>query len=631
MITSDKRDNIDRQLVDIAINTRPKAGESVFNTVGGLPFDPTAPPDDTSDTVVIAPNLLDNSDFDFSKDGYVNNPTVGGDAAQECYNWYRQRFIKVTDIVISGAPTPTANAASGPFKSSYSYPMDFVLLNGNTGGAALVGTLTRVSDTQATLSVSAQNDIPSGGVLWFGTTLAENSTNAVKASGHSTFAANEGANDIIPRWDKTNGWLEIGSDNDDRFDLACPLALNYVRPGLIYYFRCIVKLRSGASTGSDIRLSAGIWDATSAQKRFLESSNMDLSVTPVGTTGATTYKYVVLGDLDDGTTVISDVVTITNGNASLSTSNYNRLVWENATGIIRFRIYREVGGVVKRIFTITNGGHDYNDYGTDEGETPVALPTAGTTRPIAYKVSSAFNPSADGWASVNVQLEIPASYDTANTTGKQWLRVAVEGTCGSERMVLIDRIMLSTSNGGWQRSARDLAKIANQNPSSLPSGSDQGTTGIGPRCFPADTPIFICDYDGSNIREINIGDAKRGMLVLSGSMRPNMIKKVRPGRTTEMVSCVLSNGISFRCTPSERFITSRADVKGTRIDRLTLGDEILCWNNGRVEKATIEQMTLSETDEEVFTLSLTPQKTFVVGVSNGCGAIAHNRKFEGDF
>lgn len=593
-----------------------------------LPFDPNAPPDVVTDQLVIAPNYIDNSDFDFSKDGYINSPMVGGDDAEELYNFYRQRFIKVTDVVVSGSPTATINAASAPFSSSYSYPMNFVLLNGKTGGEALSGTLTRVSDTQATLSVNAENDITDG-VLWFGTALAESSTNAIKASSHSTFAT-ETANTIIPRWDKTNGWVELGSNTADRFDVATPLPVNFIRGGITYYFRGIVAKRSGASLGDPIRLSIGIWDATSGQDRFLESSNFDLSVAVVGTTGSTTYSYVVLGDLDDGTTIISDVVTITNGNATLSASNYNRLTWQNKTGILRFRIYRETGGVAKRVFTITNGGGDYNDYGTDEGETLGSLPTASVVRPIAYKVTEGtFNPGDTGWIPVLIPIEIPSTYNTSNTTGKQWLRIGVEGAAGDARLILLDRIMLSVSDGGWQRSARDFNRILNQNPSSLPTETDQGDTGIG-RCFPLDTLILVCDADGTNIREMPIGEVDKGMFVVAGSRKINRVQDILPGVSSALTTIVLSNGVTIRCTPSERFITSRADHNGTPISSLTLGDEIMCWNNGRVEKATIECYVTAPESVDIRTLVLHPGHLFVVGVQNGLGAIAHNRKADVD-
>jgi hypothetical protein len=617
MISTDRNSEIERQRLVIAINSH-GAQESL--SVSILPYDPNASPDADTSTQVIAPNYVDNSDFDFSKDGYLNNPLTGGDAAHECYNFYRQRFIKITDLVATAAGTGVSSA-SNPFSSSYTYPMDFVLLNGSSGGAALSGTLARVSDSTATLSAAAANNLTDG-LMWIGETLAESSAKALKSSVHSLYAANEGTNARMPRWDKTNGWSEMGSDTQENFDLACPLPINLVRGGLRFYIRVYVSLRAGAATVSPIRLSAGVFDATTGQQRFIESSNLTLDYSVVGATGATTYKYKVIADLDDGTEIESDELTINTGNAVLSSTNYNRLTWTNATGILNFRIYREVGGVIKRVFTIRNGSRDFNDYGTDEGETPVSLPTASQRRPIAYAVSPEFNPAGENvWQWVTITLDIPQTYDTSLTTGKQWLRIGIEGECGDERMLLVDRVMFSTSNGGWQRSARDLALIANQNPSSLPTSTTQGF----PNCFTLDTPVIVCESDGSNMREMSIGETDVGMYVFSGATRVHRIVKIKDSEAKSIINCTLSNGVKFRCSPSERFITSRADHKGTRIDNLTYGDSILCWTNGRVSSETIEEYVIIHKPETVRTLSLKGGHTFVAG-----GAIAHNNKDPND-
>lgn len=624
MIGSKKNTEIERQRLEIAINTR-RPGITDSDLI--LPYDPTNTPDDEDGEIqVIAPNWLDNSDFDFSKSSYLNDPPIPGDTNHECYNFYRQRFVKLTDVAAT-ATSVTVSSAAGKFKSSYTYPMDFVLLNGKTSGEALSGTLTRVNDNTATLSVASDNNLTNG-VMWFGDALAESAARALKASSHSLYAANEGTLDIIPRWDKTNGWAEIGSDvAADDWDIATPLPLNFIRGGITYYFKFIVSQRAGTTSGNLIRFFAGIWDATATQKRFLESSNFDLSISPVGTTGSTSYEYVVIADLDDGTTVMSDVVTVANGNAVLSTTNYNRLTWENAAGVLNFRIYRRVAGVVKRIFTIRNGGHDYNDYGTDEGETPVSLPTASGVRPIVYRVSGEYDLNAPGsWRVVTLKLEIPSTYNTSQTTDKQWLRFGIEGHPATERLVMLDRVMLSTSNGGWQRSARDLNKILNQNPDSNPGGG-QGNTGIG-TCFVLNTQVIVCDRDGQNMRQMEIGDiVPHEHYVFSGARKVYKVVGVKDGVTNEIISITLDNGIGFECTPSEKFITSRADKKGTRIDDLSIGDEILCYDNGKVATAKIAIYKILVGDKKrVRTLTLKGGHVFVVTNGEMKGALAHNEK-----
>jgi hypothetical protein len=627
------QNDIDYQRLQIAINSR--TGGSSDETRGRrtLPYDPSAPPDDTSTTVVLAQNSLDNSDFDYSKLDYTG--AGAGDDAYECYNFYRQRFIKEIDVVTTAASN-VVTSASSPFKSTYTYPMDFVLLNGGASGVALVGYINRngadnsaklFSDVGLTTPLNVTPTLAAA-VLWFGTSLAENSTNALKSSAHSTFAANEGTNTIIPRWMRTEGWVELGSNAADHFDIATPLPINFVRAGLTLWFRCIVSQRSGTSGTGPVRVSAGIWDATTARQRFLESSNLDLSAAAVGTTGATSYDYVVLADLDDGRTIVSDTATVANGNASLSTSNYNRLTWQNASGVIRFRIYRKVGGVTKRIFTITNGNHDYNDYGSDEGETPASLPTAGEQRPIAYAVSGQFDPEEIGdgtWMTVLIAISVPETYDSSTTTGKQWLRFQIEGNTHDERMVLLDRVSLSTSNGGWNRSARDLNRIATGNPSSQPpDGGGQGDGGIGDGgCFVLKTPIVRCDQNGENQREVEIGsitleDVSRGYYVFAAN-RVRRVRRFRDSQTKTLVHCILSNGVGWTCSMSQKFVTASSDLRGTRIDALTLGDTVQGWDRDRVTSERIVFYEFEDLDEPsmVRTLSLAGGKTFIAGSLTG--------------
>lgn len=630
MISAGKNKNLDRQQTEIAINTRrPPSTDRV--PPGRLPYDPNAAPDDANTTIVIAPNYVDNSDFDFSKNGYV--ASGAGDDDYECFNFYRQRFIKVTDLVTTAASN-TVTSASNPFKSTFTYPMDFVLLNGGVAGVALSGFLDRnAADGSAKLYSDAGLMTPlnvtltlADAVLWFGDSLAENAANALKFAGHSLYAANEGTLDIIPRWDRVHGWSEIGSDiTTDSWDIATPLPINFIRAGVTYHFRVLISQRAGTTAGDPVRFYFGIWDATSGQARFLESSNLDLTVGTAGTSGATTYKYRVIADLDDGTEIMSDEVTITTGNASLSTTHYNRLTWENAAGVLNFRIYRETGGVVKRIFTIRNGGHDYNDYGTDEGETPASMPVTSVVRPIAYKVSPEFSLSGEGvWQSALLEVEIPSTYDSSATTGRQWLRIGIEGLASEERIFLLDRVMLSPSNGGWQRSARDLTLIQTVAPTSTPpDDGGQGGGGIDdpPSCFVMDTPMLVCERDGSAMREIEIGslgaDELIGMFVFSGGNRVFKIDGVKDGWTDRVVACRLASGVTWECSPSERFITSKLDKKGTLITELTFGDEISGWNETKTLNSPIVGYKITNKRVKVRTLILKGGKTFCIGRRTG--------------
>jgi hypothetical protein len=370
---------IERQRLRLEINRN--AGTQDVPVISQLP---SGGPDDTTGTTGLIDNLIDNSDFDFSKDGYTNAVPAGGDIAQECYNFYRNRLIRVGDVVATNG-SPTINSALGKFDAAYTYPMSFVLYGaGGSTGETLSGTLTRVSNTQATLSTNALASLTDA-ILWFGDTLGETAAQALKATAHSLFAANEGTNLNIPRWDRVNGWVEIGSDTDERWSLDTQFAQNVIRPGLPMFAIAIIKQRDTAASMPDgCKVCFGCWDATAAQNRWIEGENFDLTVTPVGTTGATSVSYKAIGILSDGSEIESDVVTITNSNAVLSASNYNRLTWTNAPGILDFTIYRLMGGVYHRVFTITNGANDYNDTGGFEAVVG-SFPTTNQTKAIAYR------------------------------------------------------------------------------------------------------------------------------------------------------------------------------------------------------------------------------------------------------
>lgn len=621
---------------------------------------PTTAPDDTEIDVVIAPNEIDNSDFDFSKDGYTNSTPAGGDIASECFNFFRQRFIRITDAAITSG-TSALTSASNLFKASYTYPMDFVLLGGKADGSALSGTLTRVTDGAATLSLNSETDI-AGGIMWFGEALAEGASTALKASAHSLFAANEGMFAVIPRWDKTNGWVEIGSNTDDKFDIALPLPINIVRSGLKFHFRVILARRTGSAANTNpLTFALGVWDNTAGQKRFLEAGNFDLTVTkvnPDSLPASTTYKYKVIAVTNEGFQIESDTVTLTNAADVLSARHYNRLTWKNVVGIQKFHIERELAGVVKRIFTITNGTNAYNDFGGDDGPTLPGFTTTGDgSRAIAYTEKQFTLGDEDEWFEVSGEVYIPSSYDMSATTGKQWIRLMIFGTITDVRQVLLDRVMFSLGNGGWNRSIRDRNRIASQNPDSSPTGSNQGDTGI--NCLAEYVPVEIFSEKWHRVGRLPVKMTEKGQFTDSGGsrlMKPNRIVRNKRGLADTIVRVTYKNGIWFDCTPSERIITSRADKKGTMLEHLFVGDEALAKIDEIYQSTEIESYEIlllngkivTENADELFlnalcfdeaanrhlmpvhTLKLTHGKIFTGGflpedASTG-GALFHNRK-----
>jgi hypothetical protein len=603
-------------------------------------FAAPAPPDEGEVVPNMGVNYIDNSDMDFSTDAYLNAVPVGDDTADECFNFYRQRFIRLTDAELSNASV-NLDSVSAPFSASYTYPMPFFALSAGTSEKALVGTITRVSDTRATMSAASQADITDG-IVFFGETYAETAAKALKSSDHSLFAA-ETANDSIPRWDETAGQAEIGGDGADNFDLAIPLPFNLATRGLDFFFSVNMKLRSGAAADNPMILYLGVYDTTAGNEKFLEADNFDLSVFYFGTAGTKTYECVVIGTFFNGEQVASDVVTVTNVSDTLDADNYLDWNWENAPRVLDFALYRKdtATGDIVRVFTIYNGETRFFDKNTEGEETVLTFPTAPARREYAYAESLPFIPTAE-FRRIPIYFRVPPTYLQSATTARQILRIGLYNHAANDtRPLVIDRVLLTLPpQSVWNRSSRDLERVQTTAPT---SGDPDGNQGGGYFCFTGRNAIFIKRKPSDEWQRIDICDAERGMWIYNGR-DADRITDVKIGYAKDLYRVELANDITLECTASERFITSPSDRRGTPLDRLTPGNAIQTVvggmsYQGKIKK--IERKTYLEA-QKVYTLSLLRDKIFVVGDYRPrwwknpidrikrpiAGALAHNRKFQ---
>lgn len=101
-----------------------------------------------------------------------------------------------------------------------------------------------------------------------------------------------------------------------------------------------------------------------------------VSVTNIGSAGATTYGYRVSAINSVGETLASSTVVTTTGNASLTGSNYNRVSWTRVIGATGYKVYGRTSGSELLMATVTTALH-YDDTGaaTPSG----ALPSSNTT------------------------------------------------------------------------------------------------------------------------------------------------------------------------------------------------------------------------------------------------------------
>lgn len=102
------------------------------------------------------------------------------------------------------------------------------------------------------------------------------------------------------------------------------------------------------------------------------------TVTPQGTTGATTYSYKVVAMHRQGQTAASSAGSTTTGNASLSSTDFNRITWTAVAGATAYRVYRTVGGATTGQIGIVGAVTQFDDTGlTADATTAPSVNTAG--------------------------------------------------------------------------------------------------------------------------------------------------------------------------------------------------------------------------------------------------------------
>lgn len=110
-----------------------------------------------------------------------------------------------------------------------------------------------------------------------------------------------------------------------------------------------------------------------------------LVVTPTGTTGATSYTYTIAPLTSTGGVgpAIATVTTAT-GNATLTSSNYNRLTWSIGGGVVAYAIYGSTSGCTTTcpLLAVVAGGA-FNDIGAGAVAGPDWVPTTNPASSLA--------------------------------------------------------------------------------------------------------------------------------------------------------------------------------------------------------------------------------------------------------
>lgn len=471
------------------------------------------------------------------------------------------------------------------------------------------------------------------------TALVKSAANALKGTGHSLFAANEGTDLDIPRWDVVNGQIELGGITNF-YDLVYQLPNELVFPGLVFYLQFEAQLRTSTPMPSNLQFFAALYDNTIGQQKVIEGGNFTITGDIFGTPGSRSIEYQVRAKTDSGEEAISNTLAFANAPDTFTQNNHPRINFRGAPGFIEFEIYRkEVASSTFVLQYVVRNAIEgtYFDVGNEPVRVVSSFPGVSATPPRAYAKTRTFQPGSitgAGFVRHTLTIQVPTTYNSSLTgAGMQWLRLGLVGATTDARQILIRRIGLSLGDGGWSRSANDVREGAHSTRTSTaassPSGGSGTGTGVPPSpgsggCVLLDSLVTVYDeffvVKQITLRELQSKCLKEGIYCFSAGAIGGRVLSIKQSYASRILHIESSGGLKISATHNHPFITNPFDIAGTPASQLKVGDEIIA-----VGKEIAPQRIVSITEEF---------GDFVVGIpvldgSHICvlnGFVSHNVK-----
>lgn len=143
-----------------------------------------------------------------------------------------------------------------------------------------------------------------------------------------------------------SSWTQIGSDT---WTADTNMNMLQVRNN-VYFFNGTEKIRY--SDGSTITSFTTL------------TTPVGLTVAAQGTTGSTAYSYRISAFNSVGETLACVAVAISNGNATIDTTNYNKLDWTATAGATGYNVYGRTATGIGETYLATVYTNKYNDTAT---------------------------------------------------------------------------------------------------------------------------------------------------------------------------------------------------------------------------------------------------------------------------
>lgn len=176
------------------------------------------------------------------------------------------------------------------------------------------------------------------------------------------------------------------------------------------------------------------------------------TVTPQGSSGSTTYSYVIAAFNETGETTASSAGTTATGNATLTSTNFNRITWSTVANADGYNIYGR---------TATGYGHVY--LATVYGQATAQFDDTGSTTypPVTSHLPQSYNNTG------GIKGKI-ACY----SGGRQWVAGVTEGSTYyptriyySGTLDYVDSFVGGEFGGGWvEMSSNDGGEIVDVQP-----------------------------------------------------------------------------------------------------------------------------------------------------------------------
>lgn len=477
--------------------------------------------------------------------------------------------------------------------------------------------------------------------------LVLDAAHALKATGHSGYAANEGADAAIPVWDRVNGYLVFGSEEAaaDQWDIALQLYNNDVKPGDKWYVQFVLGVTSDDLVPEDLEMYCGFWQKSASDEGWISGGDFDLSyeIPPGSIRGTQEFNYVVVATTDAGVKLVSQTLNVPDAPDTLDDENVVRLRYGSATaaGYVEFKIYREnvATGDVHFVTRLRNVNQITFDDDGDNLSLVDALPTGEPLRKaLAHSRGLAVGAFGETLLINNFTILIPKDYDWSQTLNfSQFLRFGFMIPTALNRQIRLDKIYAGPSFNKWSDSPLD-AKGA------IPSTSQTGGLGTGGGgidppppggggCVRIDTPVLRLDFD-RQYEWLPYRDVPDHDLIESGEDEKSVIKQKLPTWTKLYYEITFSNGVMVPCTRPHRIRVNKQGHHKAAM-HLKVGDPVWGWTKGKEGTVTIISKKLIRAEEEVEfgTFALVGERSdgnhwYVAGFSDDgdSGVFHRNRK-----